>query len=190
MGPCWRGSRGTCVEIEPWRGLFGESNTVVAWKGKGLVANDTVIHIGFLSSEKIFSPDRKASRLWNPGGLSVSLCCVLQRDKSISRRPGLTVLFRSCQFTMDSLIESACCEQTSLSCSHPSGSGPGSLPSVTEAPGSIPTPSGPEQSQCRNIFNRLSIQREGHNRPYDLPRRTRHSALPDSWRGRKRFQRT
>jgi len=115
---------------------------------------------------------------------------VLQLDTNVSRRPGFTVLFRSCEFTVDSLIESACHKQTALSCSHPSGSGPRSLLSVTEAPGPIPTPSGPEQRQYRTLFNRLSIQRDGRNRPCDLPRRTRHSNLADSWRGRKRFQRT
>jgi hypothetical protein len=53
---------------------------------------------------------------------------VLPLDTNVSRRPGPIVFFRSCEFTIDSLIESVCHKQTALSCSHPSGSGPRSLP--------------------------------------------------------------
>ncbi len=126
---------------------------------------------------------------WRAFGFLV-LRFVLPLNTNVSRRLGSIGLFRSCEFTMDSLIESACRKQTALSCSHPSGSEPRSLLPVTEGSGPIPTPSGPEQRQYRTLFTHLSIQLHGRNRPCDLPRRTRHSNSADSWHGRKRFQRT
>ena len=120
---------------------------------------------------------------------SCTAFCVVDRHKRIETpRPHRP--FSLLRVHYGSLFESVCCRQTSLSCSHPSGSGPRSLLSVTEAPGPIPTPSGPEQRQYRTLFNRLSIQLHGCNRPFDLPRRMRHSSSADSWCGRKGFRRT
>jgi len=121
---------------------------------KELIVFQTVIHIGFLSSEKnTFSGPKNFTPMKPRRAFGfLVLRFVLPLDTNVSRRPGSIVLFRSCEFTMDSLIESTCRKQTALSCSHPSGSGPRSFPSVTEAPDPIPTPSGPEQRQYRTLF--------------------------------------
>jgi hypothetical protein len=132
----------------------------------GLVANNSgtvsncystgaVIHIGFLSTKKYSLRTEKLHAYKKPRGLSVSFCCCVFCSVTPTYRNAQapSFFFAPAKFSIDSLIESACPWQTSLSCSHPSGSGPRSPLPVTEAPGPIPTSSGPEQRQYRTMFN-------------------------------------
>jgi hypothetical protein len=87
-------------------------------------------------------------------GLRVRLC-VLPRDINVPKGPGPIVLFRSCEFS--GFIRRVR-RPTTLSCSHPSGSGPRSRRHATAGPGPIPTASGPEQRQYRTRFSRAGIE--------------------------------
>jgi CheY-like chemotaxis protein len=68
--------------------------------------------------------------------------------------PALAVCFAAAKFLVVSFVESVCRRQTSLSCSHPSGSKRGTRELGSPGPGSIPTVSGPEQRQYRTMFPR------------------------------------
>ena len=110
------------------------------------------------------------------------LSAVLPRDNKVPKRPGSIVLLRTCLFSRDSFVESAGRQPAALSCSHPSGSKPGSLGSRTRGPDPIPTPSGPEQRQYRTRFNRRPLLSERPDTPVtDLAGPDRQTCLtPDA----------
>jgi len=121
-----------------------------------------VIHIGFLSTIKILSPDRNISpheKRPRPIGF-VLLSAVLPRDINVPKRPGSLALFRTCLFSLDSFVESTGPAPIALSCSHPSGSKPGPSPSENSRTRPHPDSSGPEQRQYRTRFNWGSLLSE------------------------------
>jgi hypothetical protein len=151
----------------------------------------SVVHIGFLSTKKIPSPDRKMRASKKCHGLSVSFCCCTFCSVTPTYRhaqaPGSLLL--SCEVPCRSLFESARRRQASLSCSHPSGSRPWPFLPIAESPGPIPTSSGPEQRQYRTRFKGGSLPGERPDIHQDWPCRTEPSTLRDSGHGRKRFPR-
>jgi hypothetical protein len=152
-------------------------------KGKG------VIHIGFLSSTKILSLDRKFhASAKSRFGLVVS-ARVLPGDIHLSNRSGRPALLCTCEFSLVSFVESAWC-QAALSRSHPSGSRPGTM--VPAAPRARPHPDtvGTRTTSVPYPVQSMSIPQDGRDRPNELPHPTRHSTLRDSGHGRKRIHRS
>jgi len=143
-----------------------------------------VIHIGFLSSTKIFSPDRKSSR---PSG---AFCCLRFCRATLTYRNVLdpsACFAPACSLWIHSSSLPTVGRQLFRAVIHPD------LGRTPEGEPPAPAPSrhvGTRTTSVPYHVQSRSVPKDGRDRPNDLPHRKRHSTLCDSWCGRKSFRRT